>query len=186
MSLHRLLSSWNLADDDGVPVRLGDTWKHRPVVLAFVRHFGCVFSREQVNDLKRVLPELQARGAELVIVGNGKPEEARAFREDLALDCTILVDPSLTTYRLAGLRRGLAALLVPRFIRNKLRALRDGYRDRKVQGDPWQQGGVFVIAPRGANDEAEVVYSHVSEVAGDHPAPSDVVDAVGRAPAAAA
>jgi hypothetical protein len=29
-----------LADDQGNPARLGDAWKARPVVLAFLRHYG--------------------------------------------------------------------------------------------------------------------------------------------------
>jgi hypothetical protein len=29
-----------LPDDAGRPVRLGDTWRERPVVLAFLRHYG--------------------------------------------------------------------------------------------------------------------------------------------------
>jgi hypothetical protein len=29
------LESW-----DGTPVLLGDTWRERPVVLVFLRHFG--------------------------------------------------------------------------------------------------------------------------------------------------
>src|SRR5688500_4211712 len=99
MSVATVLAPLRLADDDGVPVRLGDLWKHGPVVLVFVRHFGCVFSRQQVNDLKKYVPELRNRGAELVVVGNGTPPFARDFREELALEGTILVDPSLEAYR---------------------------------------------------------------------------------------
>jgi hypothetical protein len=29
-----------LSDDEGRPVRLGDLWRARPAVLAFLRHFG--------------------------------------------------------------------------------------------------------------------------------------------------
>jgi hypothetical protein len=29
-----------LLDDAGARVRLGDLWRNRPVVLAFLRHFG--------------------------------------------------------------------------------------------------------------------------------------------------
>lgn len=38
-------------DEDGADVRLGDLWATRPLVLAFVRHFGCVFCREHVKEL---------------------------------------------------------------------------------------------------------------------------------------
>ncbi len=29
-----------LVDDDGRPARVGDAWKDRAVVLAFLRHYG--------------------------------------------------------------------------------------------------------------------------------------------------
>ncbi|HAC81135.1 MAG TPA: hypothetical protein DCG06_12620, partial [Deltaproteobacteria bacterium] len=41
---------------------------------------------------------IEARGASLIIIGNGTPEFARAFREDLDLAGTILVDPELLSY----------------------------------------------------------------------------------------
>ena len=34
------LSNIELCDWQGVPQRLGALWKERPVVLAFIRHFG--------------------------------------------------------------------------------------------------------------------------------------------------
>ncbi len=34
------LSGLELTDWQGQPCRLGTLWKHRPVVLAFIRHFG--------------------------------------------------------------------------------------------------------------------------------------------------
>jgi hypothetical protein len=29
-----------LVDDEGRPVRMGDAWKDRPVILTFLRHYG--------------------------------------------------------------------------------------------------------------------------------------------------
>ena len=34
------LAACELSDEKGGKVRLGDLWRDRPVVLAFVRHFG--------------------------------------------------------------------------------------------------------------------------------------------------
>ena len=34
------LEAIELTDEKGGKVRLGDLWRERPVVLAFVRHFG--------------------------------------------------------------------------------------------------------------------------------------------------
>ena len=61
---------------------------------------------------------IRGLGAELVIVGNGRPEFARGFRDDLELDVPILVDPDLVSYRAAGLRRGRTELLAPRLWSN--------------------------------------------------------------------
>lgn len=118
--------------------------------------------RDRVEDIR-------SRGAELVIVGNGAANFAAAFREDFSLDGPLLVDPELRAYRAAGLRRGRVELLSPRLPLNALRALRGGYRQTDVQGDPWQLGGVFVIRPDGA-----LLYRHESREAGDH-APIDAL-----------
>jgi len=36
----RRLSQIELCDWQGVPRRLGEFWKERPIVLVFIRHFG--------------------------------------------------------------------------------------------------------------------------------------------------
>ena len=43
------------------------------------------------------------------------------------------------------MRRGLRSLVRLRAIGNGLRALRAGFRQSRVQGDPWQQGGAIVF-----------------------------------------
>lgn len=40
MSLASVLAPLMVQDPDETPVRLGDLWAERPVVLVFVRHFG--------------------------------------------------------------------------------------------------------------------------------------------------
>jgi NAD(P)-dependent dehydrogenase (short-subunit alcohol dehydrogenase family) len=123
--------------------------------------------------LRDRIDEIHARGAELVVIGNGAPNFAAAFREDFELACPLLVDPELRAYRAAGLRRGRVELLSPRLPRNALRALRSGSRQAGVQGDPWQLGGVFVIRPGG-----ESTYRYVSREAGDHPPVEEVLAAL--------
>lgn len=113
--------------------------------------------------MRDALESIRARGAELVIIGNGARLFAQGFREDLALDCPILIDPDLVSYRAAGLRRGRVELLSPLLLVNGLRAWQTGARQEGVQGDPWQLGGVFVIRPDGTTS-----FCQRSSVAGDH------------------
>ncbi len=119
------------------------------------------------------MDEIRARGAELVIVGNGAANFAAAFREDFDLDGPLLIDPELRAYRAAGLRRGRVELLSPRLPVNAIRALAGGQRQTGVEGDAWQLGGVFVIRPDGA-----LTYRYASREAGDHPPVDDILEAL--------
>jgi peroxiredoxin len=165
----RSLEDLNLLDPEGQPVRLGDFWRDRPVLLVFIRHFGCLFCRDQVHELRGVLDRIRAAGTELVVVGNGRPWFAKAFRDSEGLDFPLVVDPDLVAYRAAGLRRGLLDTLGPRSLMHAVKAFSRGHRQGKVQGDPWQNGGAFLVQPDG-----KVTYRHISREAGDH-APLDAV-----------
>ena len=133
-----------------------------------------MFCREQAVQLHRVRDEIHDRGAELVIVGNGAPHFASAFREDLGITTPLYTDPTLETYRLLELKRGVKdTVLSPKIWLNAARALSDGFRQGRVQGDAWQLGGVLVVRP-----DATVAYRHASARAGDHPPLADVLGAL--------
>lgn len=126
--------------------------------------------------MRDALESIRSRGAELVIVGNGARVFAEGFREDLDLDCPVLIDPDLVSYRAAGLRRGRVELLSPQLLVNGLRAWQSGARQEGVQGDPWQLGGVFVIRPDGTTS-----FCQRSSVAGDHASTERILDALNPA-----
>ena len=129
-----------------------------------------MFCREQVTQLRDVVDEIRNRGAELAVVGCGSPSQAARFREERGLNFPLLTDPDLVAYRAAGLRRGLAATFNLSVAKNAFRAMKGGQRQGMVQGDPWQQGGGFVITP-----QDEVLFSYLSREGGDHPDPRDLV-----------
>ena len=72
------LTDVTVLDLEGRPVRLGDLWKDRRAVLVFVRHFGCLFCRQQVAELTPYLGRIRATGADVFLVGNGTVDDARA------------------------------------------------------------------------------------------------------------
>ncbi|MGH7723589.1 MAG: SelL-related redox protein [Candidatus Dormibacteria bacterium] len=167
------LSDATVLDPDGSGVRLGDLWSDRPAVLVWLRHFGCLFCKEQTAEFRARAGDIEQRGARVVFVGNGGTRYAGGFRDEFCPGCTVLTDPELTTYRLIGARGGLLNTLGPQAWGAGIRAFRRGARQQKTQGHPFQQGGVLVIEPGD-----RVAYSHISRAAGDHPPVDDVLAAI--------
>jgi hypothetical protein len=125
--------------------------------------------------LRDALAEIRRRGAELVIVGNGRPGHAIDFRDSEHVTCPLYVDPELRAYAAAGLKRGLRSSLSPGVILRGLRAFAEGQRQGATMGDPWQQGGVFIICPGN-----RVEFAHISEEAGDHPSVEAILSALDK------
>ncbi len=113
--------------------------------------------REKVDEIHKL-------GAELVIVGNGRVEFATAFQKKLKLETPLYVDPSLASYNAAGLKRGKLATIGPRNFLPALKALFTGNFQGRVQGDPYQQGGAFIILPGD-----KLAYSYISKRSSDRP-----------------
>lgn len=166
----RALLDATVLDVDGAPVRLASTWAQRPVVLVLLRHFGCLFCKEQAAEMSAVGDEIERLGAGLAFIGSGSAQYARWFQEDYAPRWPVYSDAALVTYRALEARRGLRSSMNLRTIWLSLRALLRGFRQGRTQGDQFQQGAVAVVTP----DEA-MPYLHLSEVAGDHPRPTEVL-----------
>ena len=125
--------------------------------------------------MRDALPEIRRRGAELIIVGNGRPEHAIDFRDSEHVESPLYVDPELRAYAAAGLKRGLRSSLSVGVLLRGVRAFREGKRQGATMGDPWQQGGVFIIRPGNRVD-----FSYISEEAGDHPSAEAIIAALDK------
>src|SRR6187399_2097370 len=86
------LSALSLPDQEGTRHHLGDLWADQPVVLVFLRHFGCIHCREHASQLGERYAELQALGANLVAIGTGNERYAAAFVKDENIPYLVLVD----------------------------------------------------------------------------------------------
>jgi hypothetical protein len=124
--------------------------------------------------------EIREAGAELVVVGNGSPQQARWFAEEQRAPVTVVTDPDLAVFRAIGARRGPVSSLGPATFLRSLRAWRNGFRSSAVMGDPLQQGAVWVVLPGG-----RVAYRYASAWAGDHPEPAEILGALKSASGAA-
>lgn len=114
-----------------------------------------------------------AQDANLLFVGTGPTNLAAAFQAYNCPDTEVAVDPQRETFRAFELRRGLWASLGLPALRRLFTALREGHRAQGVQGDPWQQGGTFVVDTAG-----RIAFRHQSRHAGDHTDPDEVIAAL--------
>ena len=107
--------------------------------------------------------DIIAHGASVAVVGNGAPAHAQRFERHAGLQGKVFTDPARQTYRTLGMKSGVATTFNLEAVRNALRAYRAGFRQRRRQGDPWQQGGTAVFDPGG-----RLVFLHVAKSAGDN------------------
>jgi hypothetical protein len=110
------------------------------------------------------LEEIHAAGAELVFVGNGRPDQAAAFARREVPGVTVLTDPSREAYRALGLIRGILPTLGPGSVAAGVGAALRGHRQTALEGDAWQQGGLLLIDRGG-----RVLFLQRNRDAGDRP-----------------
>jgi len=119
-----------------------------PLLLIFLRHFGCTFCRETMAEIAQRRREIESRGLEIVIVHMVDPEVASQILGVYDLGQVRHVsDPHQALYRKFGL--GKVSFHAMFGVRNWWRAfvagLVKGHLVGKPSGDPWQMPGVFVF-----------------------------------------
>ena len=70
-----------------------------PVLLIFLRHFGCSFCRQTLDDVSALREAIEARGIRPVFVHLGSPERAKPYFDYYNLsDVERVSDPEATLY----------------------------------------------------------------------------------------
>lgn len=121
-----------------------------------------MFCREQSARLGERKSEIEAKGAQLIAIGNGHAHWAQAFIEAEDVDFPVFVDPGKRAYSEFGMQHGRRKVLNHKSAAHSARATSQGFKQTAVRGDPFQNGGVVVV-----DEDGEIAYIHVEEVAGD-------------------
>ncbi len=124
-----------------------------PVLLIFLRHFGCSFCRETLDQVSKLRPKILSSGTQPVFVHLGTPERAKPYFDYYKLSDVERVsnpDGSLYAQPLFHLPRKhpLSHFLVPsnwmRWIKSAIR----NYGIGTIKEDGHQMPGVFFLRER--------------------------------------
>lgn len=145
----------------------------QPVLLVFLRHFGCTFCREALQDLSNNLSRIERLGAGLVLVHMSDDKTANEYFDSYQLSgVEHVADPGCKHYRTFGLAKGTARQLfgLHSWIRGFQAGVIDGHGvGYRPLGDGFQMPGVFVIK------DGQVSGKFIHKLAGDRPAYVDLL-----------
>lgn len=147
-----------LLDENGKQRHLSEFWADGPALVIFWRHFGCGCGIERVGRLREELDAYREAGLTVVVVGQGEPQRASAYKQRYGLDVPVLTDPTLETYRAYGVGQWQPEQVLfdapqewwqhPKEIGEQFLEDRRT-QDRPLVDDPWRATAEFVVAKGG-------------------------------------
>lgn len=137
-----------------------------PILLVFLRHFGCVFCREALSDISKRRKEIESTGTRIVFVHMTDQDIAERYFSRYNLEDAIHIsDPECIFYRAFGLMKGNFNQLfgLHSWIRGFSAAVVAGHGAGPQLGDGFQMPGVFVI------QNSEIRESFIHSLSSDRP-----------------
>jgi hypothetical protein len=122
--------------------------RDQSVLIVFLRHAGCTFCRETLDELSKRREEWTSKNIQPVVVHMGSEAEGRTMMERFGLsDVPTISDPECRLFRAYALPRGsLWQLFGWRiWVEGFRTAILKGYGLGKLAGDGFQLSGAFLI-----------------------------------------
>ncbi|XWS66954.1 hypothetical protein CRYUN_Cryun05aG0244500 [Craigia yunnanensis] len=176
-----LLDTVKVFDLNGNGIPISDLWEDRKAVIAFARHFGCVFCRKRADYLASKKDVMDRSGVALVLIGPGSIEQAKTIAEQTKFKGEVYADPSHSSYEALRFVSGVTTIFTPKAGLKIIQLYMEGYRqdwklsfeEDTVKRGGWQQGGILVAGPGKRN----ISYIHKDKEAGDDPEIEDILKA---------
>ena len=140
--------------------------KKKPIMLIFLRHFGCQFCRQAMDELSQKRKELAEAGTELIFVHMAENDVAETYFKKFKLSgVTHVSDPNCRYYAAFGLVKGSFTQLfgLQTWIRGFSNKAQYGNEMGKHLGDSFQMPGAFML------HKGEVKDQHIHKMASDIP-----------------
>jgi hypothetical protein len=124
-----------------------------PVLLIFLRHFGCSFCRQTLDDVSRIRTQIEGQGVRPVFVHLGSPERAKPYFDYYHLsDIERVSDPEASLYArpvFALPRKNVfSQFLVPKVWAGWLKGAMRKHGIGLIKEDADQMPGIFYLRSR--------------------------------------
>ena len=141
-----------------------DLTQEKPVMLVFLRHFGCIFCQEALRDVSEKRQSIEAKGNEIVFVHMEANELAEKYFTKHGLQpCLHISDPDCLLYQQFGLVKGSFSQLFG--LSTMVRGFQAGMSLKQFGGaafgDAFQMPGIFILYK--GEVEAEFVHEKISD-----------------------
>lgn len=146
-----------------MPGSLRDQVGSLPALLVFLRHFGCIFCRQMVSELRRA-SEQSPGFPPVLFFFQDSPTEGRVFLSRYWPGARAVADRERRFYEAFDVTRGtLLQLFGPSIWSSGRRARAQGHRQGRAGSDPWMMPGIFWV------EDGAIVWRHRFRHAGDQP-----------------
>lgn len=140
--------------------------KEQPVLLVFLRHFGCIFCREAMKDVAGKRDSFQDKGVKIVMVHMSDNTTADEYFNNYGLPgISHISDPDCKYYAAFGLAKGSFSQLFG--LKNLIRGIELSAKGNlptfRQIGDGFQMPGIFMIRNK------RIVDSYIHKTAADRP-----------------
>jgi peroxiredoxin len=124
-----------------------------PLLLIFLRHFGCSFCRQTLDDVSKLRAEIEAKGIRPVFVHLGTPERAKPYFDYYHLsDVERVSDPQASLYAQPPFslarKSAFSHFLVPAVLKAWLLGGVRKYGIGMIKDDADQMPGIFYLRQR--------------------------------------
>src|SRR5512145_1400779 len=130
----------------GETVALADLWKSQPILLFFLRHFGCAICRAHLRQIARAYPQILEHGGTVAAITFADTASAAYLQSTQDVPFPLLLDLPRRAYRAFGMLDGsLSDVISPRILVQQLRQIRHGHVPYALPGSNIRQLGGSVI-----------------------------------------
>lgn len=150
-----------------------DLSHEKTVLLVFLRHFGCIFCRQALKDIKAKQEEFRQNNTEVIFVHMSDMDKANKYFSEFGLSgVRSISDPETKIYANFGLVKGSFTQLYGLSVWAKgIQASRQegiSFSSKQI-GDSFQMPGIFIIY------KGEFQYSYYHRKISDKPDYSQIV-----------